>query len=219
MSTTAGSIIDAVLDRLDESRTAPIFWTRAELLQILNDGFIEFTLFAGQLTSERTYDLIGAKLQATPIGAIAVMHVSYGNRKIEKSSVELIDRNNPNWDAQSGLLQKWAPCGLDRWFVDRHPTAPGTSVTLVTLDDPTTLTESSVIDLDTEYIDALTEYTFHFARFKESGGELQQSMTNYDFFLNKAGHKGQRTFAQEFLVFSRDPNSDTGPDYSTKDRS
>lgn len=219
MITTAGNILDQVLDRLDESRTSPVFWSRAELLIILNDGFLEFTLLAGQFTSEQTYNLIGAKLQAVPIGSIALMHVSYNGKKIEKSTVENFDRANANWDAQSGLLTKWAPCGLDRFFVDRHPTAAGTTITLVTLDEPQIISESTVIDLDQEYIDALTEYVFHFARFKESGAELQQSMANYDLFLDKSGHKAKRTFAQEFLTFSRDPDADTGEGYSTTDRS
>jgi hypothetical protein len=219
MSTTAGQILDQVLDRLEESRTNPIWVSRAELLVHLNDAFLEYTLIAGQMTSERTYALIGAKLQSVPQGAIAIIHVSYANKRIRKSSIENFDRENPKWDGLAGLLTKWGPAGLDRWAIDRHPTAAGTNVTLVTLDDPPQLTEASVIDLAQEYIDGLTEYTFHFGRFKEGGAEFVQAMPNYDLFLEKSGHQAQRTFSQQFTSFSRDPNADTGEGYSTIDRS
>lgn len=218
MSATAGDVINAALDRLQESRTSPVFWSRAELLTLLNEGLLELTLIACQLTSERTYTMIGAKLQSVPDGAIAILHVAYASKRVEKSTVENFDRLNSNWDAQSGILTKWAPCGLDRWFNDRTPSA-ATNVTLTTLDQPTTLTESDTINLDAEYIEALTGYVYHSARFKESGAELAQAMTEYDEFRAIAGHRAQRTFAAEFTIGSRDPNSDTGGGYSTMDRS
>jgi hypothetical protein len=218
MSTTAQQIINAVLDRLAESETAPVFWSTNELLVLVNEAYLEFTLIAGQLTSERTYAMIGAKLQSVPVGAIAIITVAYANQKIEKSSVENFDRANSTWDNQSGVLTKWAPCGLDRWFCDRQPTA-AENVTLTTLDEPGTLALTDRVDLESEYIDGLTEYVYHMARFKESFPELQQAMDSYDMFRAISGHKAQKTFAAEFVTFSRDPNADTGGDYSTMDRS
>lgn len=216
MSTTAAQVITAVLQRLEESTIAPIFVLRSELLQFLNDGFLEFQLIANQLTSERTYAMIGAKLQSVPIGAIAVINVRYQDNAIEKSSVEQFDRANANWDVQYGILRKWAPCGLDRWFVDRQPAAAA-SATLTTLDEPTALAEADVIDLEQEYIDGLTDYVFHMARFKESGAEFQQSMENYDKFLNIAGLHMKQTMAEQYTAFARDTNADTGDGYSTLD--
>jgi hypothetical protein len=218
MSATAGNIVTWALRKLEEDPDNPIFWTRAELLQLVNDGFLEFTLLAGQLTSERTYTLIGAKLQSVPVGAIAIIHIAYANEKVEKTTVEHFDRANINWNAQSGILQKWAPCGLDRWFCDRHPTS-SLNVKLTTLDEPTALGENDEIDLAPEYIEALTNYVFHFARFKEAGAELEQSMENYDAFLDKAGLREQKQFSEQWLIWSRDPDADTGSDYSTLDRS
>lgn len=214
MSILASQVIDQALQRFDEDTADPIFVTRAELLQHLNDGFLELQLLAAQLTSERTYTLIGAKLQSVPDGAIAIMHVAYANKPIEKSSVENFDRENPNWDAQYGILHKWAPCGLDRWFVDRQPTA-ALNVTLTTLNQPTTLTETDAIDLEQEYVDGLTEYVYHMARFKESGAEFQQAQEQYDQFLNIAGLRQKQSFAEQFELWAHDPNADTGIGYST----
>jgi hypothetical protein len=218
MSATAGQILDQVLDRLAEEEATPIFWSRSELLVLLNEGFLEFTLMASQLTSERTYAMIGAKAQSTPEGAIAIINIQVSNQKIEKSSIENFDRANPLWDGLTGILTKWAPCGLDRWFCDRTPTG-AYNVTLTTLDEPGAIDENTVIDLEAEYIEALTMYVYHMARFKESGAELQQAMEAYDQYRLIAGHKAQRTFAAEFTIWSRDPNADTGNEYSTVDRS
>lgn len=215
---TAGEVIDAVLDRVNEDTADPVFWSRAELLTQLNEGLLEFTLIAGQLTSQRTYSMIGAKLQAVPDGAIAIVHVAYADKKIEKGTVENFDRTDSNWDATRGILTKWAPCGLDRWFCDRTPTA-AYNVTLTTLDQPTTLEEDDTIDLDAEYIEGLTAYVFHMARFKESGPELDQAMDVYDEFRKISGHRAQRTFAQMSVLWARDPGADTGGGYSTMDRS
>lgn len=216
--TTAADVIDQVLDRLDEPRTAPVFWSRSELLGYLNDGLVELTLIACHLTSETTYNMISAKLQAVPSGAIALIHAEYAGQPVEKSSIELFDRENPNWDAQSGILRKWAPCGMDAWFLDRHPTAAA-SVVLTTVDQPVVLAETDVVDLEEEYINGLQDYVFHMARFKEGGAEFEQAMDAYDSFTEKAGMRGQRTFAEQWLVWSRDPNADTGESYSTLDRS
>ncbi len=215
---TAGSVIDDVLDRLQESRTDPIFWSREELLVFVNDGFLEFTLMAGQLTTEATYAVIGAKVQAVPITAIALIHVSYSSEMVEKSTIERFDRQNPNWEAQYGILQKWSPCGLDKWIVDRHPTS-ALSVSLTTLDIPPDLEEASAIDLAPEYVEALIDYVFHMARFKEGGAEFQQAMPAYDDFQNKSGLRGQKTWSEQYVFWARNPAADTGPAYSTLDRS
>lgn len=214
MSTTAGQVVTAVLQRLEEQTSSPVFVARSEILQLINDAFLEFQLIACQQTSERTYTLIGSKLQAVPIGAIAVLHVAYASKKIEKTSIENLDRGNPRWDALTGILQQWAPMGLDSWIADRHPSAAA-NVTLTTLNQPTVWTEDDTIDLEQEYIDGLVEYGFHMARFKEGGPEFQQSMDNYDRFLNISGLHMKQTFAEQFVAISRDPNADTGLNYST----
>ena len=215
---TAGSVIDDALDRLQESRTDPVFWSRAELLVFVNDGFLEFTLMAGQLTTEATYPLIGAKLQAVPITAIALLHVSYASEMVEKSTVERFDRENPNWESQYGILRKWSPCGLDKWIIDRHPTS-ALNVSLTTLDIPPDLGEATEIDLAPEYVEALIDYVFHMARFKEGGAEFQQAVPAYDDFQNKAGKRAQKTWSEQYVFWARLPVADTGPDYSTMDRS
>lgn len=211
---TYGTIIDDVLDRLAESRTAPVFWSRDELMVYLNDGFLEFTLMAGQLISENVYPLVGAKIQAVPSTAIALIHVSYVSVLAEKSTLEQFDRADPGWEAKYGIFQRWAPCGLDKWFLDKHPVT-AIYANLTTLDVPPELTEADFIDLAPEYVEALTDYVFHMARFKEGGAEFGQAMTQYDSFRNKAGLQEQRTYVDQFVLWARDPNAKTGEDYAS----
>lgn len=216
---TAADVIDAVLYRLDQSLTvsADQFWVRAELLILVNDGFLEFTLMAGQLVSENNVTLATANIQSVPSTAIAVIHVSYASEVVEKSSLELFDRGDPGWESKYGILRKWAPMGLNHWIADRYPIA-STTVALTTLDKPVALLEGTTIDLPEEYVSALIDYVFHMARFKEGGGEFAQSMDAYDAFQSTAGMQERQTYADQWLLWSRDPNADTGPDYSTEDR-
>lgn len=216
---TAGDVIDAALYRLDQSLTvsAAQFWTRTELLILVNDGFLEFTLIAGQMVSENNVALAAGNIQDVPSTAIAVIHVSYASEYVEKSSLELFDRGDPDWESKYGILRKWAPMGLNHWIADRYPISSVT-VALTTLDKPPVLIESDDIDLAEEYVSALIDYVFHMARFKEGGGEFAQSMDAYDEFRSTAGLQEQQTYAEQWLLWSRDPNADTGPDYSTLER-
>ncbi len=216
---TAGDVIDAALYRLDESTSSPIFWSRAELLIFVNDGFLEFTLIAGQMVSENPMTLANfVNLQNVPTGAIAIIHVSRNSVMVEKVSLEHLDREDPGWQSKSGTPREWVPVGLNHWIVDRTPLV-NTVVSVTTLDEPALLAEDDDIDLAEEYVDALIDYVFHMARFKEGGAEFAQAVGDYDSFRNKAGLREQRTFSEQWLLWARDPAADTGEDYSTMDRS
>ncbi len=218
MATAAATIITNVLDRLEESGSNPIFWSREELLVLLNDGNLELVLGSGYLNSERNQQLIGAKVQAIPPDAIALLGVQYGGVQIERTTIEGLDRTSRRWDYQSGVLTKWAPMGCEAFLIDKHPTSALT-VLLQTLDQPAQLTEADNIDLEPEYCKALEDYVFHCARFKEGGLEFQMAQPAYDEFSVLAGMREQRTFSAMFVLWGRTPQSgDTGKNYSTMER-
>lgn len=215
---TAGDVLDNVFHRLEEDPDSPIFWSRAELLVLLNDGLLEFVLISGYLQSETTYALIGSKLQAVPDTAIGLLNVNYSNKPIERTSIEDVDRSNRRWDYLGGILKQWMPCGLDRFIVDRHPSA-ATNVTLFTLDAPTSLAEADTIDLDPEYISSLEDYVFAAARFKEGGQEMVDAQVSYDEFAEKSGMREQRSFSQMMVTWSREPaGGNSGGGYATLHR-
>ncbi len=78
----ASEVITNVLNRLAEDPVSPIFWSREELLVFLNDGNLELVLLSGYLNSERQQQLIGAKVQAVPPDAIALLGVQYCSMNI-----------------------------------------------------------------------------------------------------------------------------------------
>src|SRR3990167_11122546 len=118
---TAAQVIDNCLFRLEEDPDASVFWPRAELLILLNEGLIEFVLISGYLQSQSTYSMIGSKMQATPDDCMGLIGVQWASRPIEKTTIEGFDQTNRRWDYKNGYLTQWAPCGLDRWFCDATP--------------------------------------------------------------------------------------------------
>lgn len=215
---TAAEVLDNVLFRLEEDTDDPVFWSREELLILLNEGYIEFVLMSGYLQSQSNYQMIGSKMQATPDNCMGLLGVQWQSKPIEKTTIEGFDESNRRWDYLNGYLSQWAPCGLDRWFCNATPQLAFT-VNLITLDQPAELAEDDEIELEAEYIKALEDYTFSCARFKEGGGEFQQGQESYDDFASKAGMREQKTFSELFALWARDPNADTGGGYSTLDRS
>ena len=211
-------VIDSVLDMLEESRTAPIFWTRTELLTYLNDGMAEFNLMTGKFQSERVYSLTSNTFQLVPSGIVAVLHISRNNVLIRKETLESLDRDRPTWmrySTVSGQIEKWGPVGINIFFVYPRPAVSGTSVTLVTLDIPPAIGENTVIPLDEEYVESLTDYVFHVARFKEGGAEFRQSMSAYESFRERGSSLTRRKIAEQSTLFVKEPAAETGGGYAT----
>ncbi len=212
------TLISNVLLRLEENTATPIFWSREELLTLLNEGNIELALMSGYLTCEQEQVLIGAKIQGVPNGAMALLGVQYEGVQVERTTIEGLDRTTRRWDYQSGILSKWAPCGCTSFVIDKQPTS-ALLVTLQTLERPPALIETDEIDLEPEYQKALEDYVFHTARFKEGGLEFQMAQAAYDDFTSKAGMRAEKTFSEMFVIWGRTPQAgDTGGSYGTLER-
>lgn len=220
---TGGSVIDTVLRDLDESISVPIFWTRAELLTHLNDGLQELNLISGKFQVETpAFVPTTATLQTTPTGSIAVLHVSRSSQFLRKRRLEDMDRENKKWMQETSagnVIKQWGPVGLNLWFVYPKLFSGGSTLAIVTLDQPGTIGEGTTIALDEEYIDALEMYVFHMARFKEGGAEFQQSMEAYDKFREICGHVATRKMSEQYTLWSKEPAGETGANYGTISRS
>lgn len=220
---TGGSIIDTVLRELEESISTPVFWTRAELLQHLNDGLLEMNLLTGKFQSENSaFAPTTATLQSTPAGAICVLHVSRSSQFLRKRTLEEMDKENRKWMrsvSAGNVIRQWGPVGLNLFFVYPKLTAPGSTLTIVTLDIPATIGEATNIALDTEYISALEQYVFHMARFKEGGAEFQQSIEAYDFFRIQCGALASKKMSEQYGLWAKEAAADTGSRYATSPRS
>lgn len=220
---TGGSIVDTVLSELEESITTPVFWTRAELLQHLNDGLLELNLLTAKFQSESAvFAPTTATLQTTPAGAICLLHISRNSLFLRKRTLEEMDKENRKWmrEISSGnVIRQWGPVGLNLFFVYPRLLASGSNLTIVTLDIPPTIGEGTTIALDNEYVSALEQYVFHMARFKEGGAEFQQSMEAYDSFRTQCGALTSKKMSQQYGLWAKEAAADTGSAYATIPRS
>lgn len=220
---TGGSIIDTVLRELEESITTPVFWTRAELLQHLNDGLLELNLITGKFQSENAaFAPTTATLQSTPAGAICVLHVSRSSLFLRKRTLEEMDKENRKWMkiiSSGNVIKQWGPVGLNLFFVYPKLLSSGSTLTIVTLDIPATIGEATVIALDNEYVNGLEQYVFHMARFKEGGAEFQQSIAAYDVFRTVCGSLASKKLSEQYGLWAKEAAADTGSRYSTIPRS
>jgi hypothetical protein len=206
------------LVRLEESTTAPVFYARAEALNHLNDAMNELNLVASKIRSERSHPMTRlVNFYAYPTSsptAIAILHVAYKSRMIEKQTLEAFDRSDSRWMRQYGTVKAWCPIGLNLFAVKPHFLDADETVTLTTLDMHQAIGEATTIDLEDEYLEALEDYVFHALRFKEGGTEFAVALQAYDDFLEKDGAVAEATMAERFVAWSREPAADTGPSYT-----
>jgi len=216
MAITASEVIDQTLELLDEDPLNPVFWTREELLVHLNDAIREFNLIALKFQERVTSSLPqSVAFQVTPLGAIAVLEISRGDVFLRKRVLEGMDREQPRWQLQTGARPKqWGPVGINLFFLSPNPTT-NQSLELTLLQQPMILSEDTVIDLDDEYVDALGDYVFHMARFKEGGAEFQQSLKQYESFRSVSDSALRRRVAENHILLVEEPGADTGPGYTT----
>lgn len=196
MTTTASDVIDSVLTELQEDTVNPVFWSRAELLALVWEGLVDINLIAGYLQRTDTIALNGNALQGATTD-IAILRMRVGTRSLEKFSVDDMDANFPTWENDSTSttdgIKHWANAGLTKIVTHKRTLSPPQSVSVDVLRLHPVLTESTVLLIDDEWSNALEDYVFHVARLKEGGLELQQSMANYQRYLDQVAELARRT--------------------------
>jgi len=71
---------------------------------------------------------------------------------------------------------------------------------------------------DDEFIEALQDYTFHIARFREGGPEFVNAGAAFKNALSRMGDTARKVYSQQPVIWTAEPALDTGPSYSTPDR-
>jgi hypothetical protein len=184
----ANEIIDQSIRRLNElSITAPVHWTRPELLTFLNDGISELNLLSQdhQLTVPVTVDNT-AVVWDLPSGVIAPLSARLGTICLVREPIEDLDKE-AKWEDPS-LAQRapkiWCPLGLYKMVV--YPRSPSTkTINVEVLAEHTAVTDAAVaLPIRPEYERALEDYMVSRAMFKEGGAEFQQGVTYYNRFLD-----------------------------------
>ncbi len=240
MAISGTEVIDSVLERLEET-VSPIFWTRPEMLLYLNEGMKELNNLAAKIHLESgVVTDSDDNFYAPPANTIAVMAASVGDKSLERTTLEDLDREDRNWEGKVGtILKRWAPIGCNLFAIFPRPGVPtpasafstgfssgfgaGGFLTITVdfqvLKIPDTIEDNSdPIDLDDEFIEALQDYTFHIARFKEGGPEFQIALTAFRNALARMGDVARKVYSQQPAIWTPEPALDTGPSYSTPDR-
>jgi hypothetical protein len=125
------SIIDRVLTSLNDSPVAPVFWTRAELADVIQDGM---EIMAEEVMALKRSAFVGlgpGKLYYRTRGIAKDFRVPYrlwlssNNRKLIAVTVEQLDGFHQQWATVTGDPEYWAPMGYDWFALFPHPAQGG----------------------------------------------------------------------------------------------
>lgn len=193
-------LADQTQDKLEETRGPGIFWNRQlEVYPAVVEGMNEASLITGDpelLSLNVTLNPGGFSSNFPPfvyqIPQTAILLVrmdAVGQGAIKKVFACDLDRNTPGWEGQTGLMiKRWFPIGMTMFGVWPTLVAPQiVNMTLlsfpVTVSPPYTGTEQS--PFREEYNDAFSEYAAHICRLKEGGVDFQESIPQYQSYLDK----------------------------------
>jgi hypothetical protein len=192
-TTTAAVVIDRVLEKLNEVPSAPRYWSREEIRQLIWEGLVELNLLSGYLQDTLSLTLARHPVQPT-LPHIAVLHVRSGYRALLKYSIDELDASHPNWESEKlpRTPARWAPLGLAYLVTHKRTTTASQTVTVDVLRLPVKPLEADVIPLDDEYVVAIAEYAASVARLKEGGAEQEAGVQMYQQFLALAGDLAER---------------------------
>lgn len=216
--TTISDLEGLVLDRLEESRTTPKFWSVPNEIRVfLVEAMNEAALLTGEPEVRFTNSLATALQLQLPVNTNFVnltgdvplfgMMRLESSGQVQKSTLWDMDRMLPGWENDVGDLPDfWFPIGMTRFGIHPKLAAPvfvnvsGVAEPVFTL-RPYTGAEN--VDFQTEYVDALVDYAAHVAGLKEGTKEFMDSIKVYDRFIAKMTELGKFASRKGKLRFSR----------------
>jgi hypothetical protein len=214
MASTA-QIIDQAIRRLSElSTSAPVHWTRAELLDYLTEAVNELNLIAAEIQTTETVSTVN-NVNAYSLGATAIapMAVRVNGYYLQREPVNELD-NKVDWeeDNQKRLnIRVWSPMGLQSFIIWPRPLIQPTSMQVeemamhpTIIDDPTFF-----LSIRPEYETAIEDYMVHRAMFREGGPELDQMEPFYARFLDAVQQLSGRNVIRRYPAWDIEPETKT----------
>lgn len=126
-----GALIDRILTTLNDSPVAPVFWTRAEVADVIQEGM---EVMAEEVMALKRSAFLGLKpgsLYYRTRGIAKDFRVPYRlwysatNKKLIPVTVEQLDGFHMQWSTITGDPEYWAPMGYDWFTLYPHPAQGG----------------------------------------------------------------------------------------------
>ena len=223
LSTTDLSVLNdlvpLVLDRLEESRTNPIFWNvKKEIMVFLVEAMNEATLLTGEPEIRFVDSLTTSSQLALPANTNVVSFSGdipiFGMMRLEsagqvkKTTVWDMDRMLPGWENDVGgdVPDFWFPIGLTQFGIHPQLAAPVNVIVsgiAEPVSTPRPYTGTEPVDFAQEYREAFVDYAAFTASLKEGTAEFQQSIRVYDRFISRMTELGKFASRKGSLRFSR----------------
>jgi hypothetical protein len=203
-----GTLQQRTLERLDEDTTSPVYYKSFEVLNALDEAqriFAFLTLCLEKTGSlALTANTTWYTLFSTFTDFLLPLRVRInGGDKLRPANTAEMDARNLSWQGTTGTPARYGVLGFDLFFVEPHPTAPGTSLDITFAHEPARLTdEADVPETPEEYHASLIDYTIPRLRAKEGADEFFSALPYLDRFLESAGKLGnyvrERRRAQKY---------------------
>lgn len=202
---TVYDLISQVLRRLDElSITAPVHWTRAEILVFVNEALSELNLIAWEFknsvsitlnSTDNVYDI-----PSPMIAAVAMRAPNY----LRRQSVDDLD-HEANWESSTENrlnVRTWAPVGLTKIVIHPRPIANITGY-IEGIVEHTAVTDAAVaLPVPAEYESAVEDFCVERATFKEGPSEMEQAGRHYQRFLEQVQEISGRNVIRMYPRYS-----------------
>jgi hypothetical protein len=212
-----------VLDRIEEDRISPRFWSLQDEIRVfLVEALNELTLITGE-PEFRSGSLFNIPANQTihdlPADCLTLLRIESAN-PVTKTFLHRMDQFKPGWQADvigagefvsyPNEIQHWFPIGLTKFGVWPKLNA-AIDVTLHYVQLPVTAARpylgTTAINLREEFREALADYSHHVSCLKEGGPEFEQSLAAYDRFLARASELSKLAWRKDALRFTKSMGS------------
>jgi len=215
---TINDLVPLVLDRIEESRTNPIFWdVQKEIMVFLVEAMNEAALITGEpeirysnsLTTSSQLTLPANQTVMTFSGDVPLFGMMRleSSGQVKKTTVWDMDRMLPGWENDTGDAPDfWFPIGLTMFGIHPQLVAPVTVIVSGIAEPipiPRPYTGVEPCDFQEEYREAFVDYAALTASLKEGTSEFQQSIRVYDRFISKMQELSKFASRKGSLRFSR----------------
>ena len=200
----ADDIISQSARRLNElSTTAPIRWSRSELLGHLNEALNEINLLSSNYQKYFYIDIDNSSaVWDVDVDSISVVSISIGNKVLYKYTIEELDREY-QWELTSCVSyipSAWAPLGVRSVLIVPRPVYELRATAWCVSEYPTVIDAHTDMSswVNPEYEQAIEDYIVSRAMYKEGGAEFQQASILYNRFLDTVQQLSGRNVIRQY---------------------